>query len=65
MPFAGLQDIHKLHFLVDVVDAIGVIPEDAEIVGSGFHRSQLFYHLVAVADSFRIGMKRHAPDAFD
>ena len=65
MPFTGFQDIHKFHLLVDVVDAIGIVPEDAEVVGSGFHRCQLIYHLVAVADAFRIGMKRHTPDAFD
>ena len=33
MPFPGLHDIHKFHLLVDVVDAIGIVPEDAEVVG--------------------------------
>ena len=49
--------------LVNVMHAVGVVPEDAEIGSGGLHGCQTVHRLVGVAHALRIGVQRDAPDA--
>ena len=44
-----------------MVYAVGIVPEDTEIVCRRLHGRQSVYHRVAVAYAAGIGMKRYAP----
>ena len=59
-------DIRHMRFtpLVEVMHAIGVVPEDTEIFRGALHRRQAAYRFVGIHGSRGIGVLRHAPDAF-
>ena len=48
-----------------MVNAVSVVPEDAEIGRGGLHGGETLHGAVAVADSLRVGVERNAPDALD
>ena len=56
----GLDD-----FLGQVVDDVGLIPEDLEIRGGGLHLCKALDGLIAVSVAIGVGVLRHAPDALD
>ena len=60
-----LQNILKRHFLVDMVHAVGIVPEYSEIRGCRLHGRQAVHHPVVVAHALRIGVKGNTPDSFD
>lgn len=45
---ALLQDIEHRGILVDIVDGVGVVPEDAEVFGGGLESGQAAHRLVGV-----------------
>ena len=46
-----------------MMDAVRVVPEDAEVLGGGLERGEALHDLIAVDDAGRVGILRHAPDA--
>lgn len=64
---AGGADVEQLvlfgHVVVEVMHAIGVVPEDTEVLGGAGHRGQATHDLVGIGDAVRVGVFRHAPDA--
>ena len=63
---AGVKDIQQLLVAHAVaVHEIGIIPENAEIVGCGLERGKGAHNLVGVGDAAGVGILWHAPDALD
>ena len=56
----GLDDL-----LGQVVDDVGLIPEDLEIRGGGLHLGKALDGLIAVSVAIGVGVLRHAPDTLD
>ena len=61
---AFLQHVEHGNVFVDVVDAVGVVPEDAEVLCCGLHGCQGFNSFVRIAAAQGIRVLGHAPDAF-
>ena len=49
--------------VVQVVHAVGVVPEDAEVLRRARHGGQVPHSLVGVGGAVGVGVLRHAPDA--
>ena len=48
-----------------IMDAVGVIPHDAEIFRGGLECGKTAHCLVGISDAERIGILRHTPDSLD
>ena len=63
----SIGDIEQLilisHIVIEVMNGVSIIPEDAEIVRCGGHGCQLAHDLIAIRNTAWIGILRHAPDA--
>ena len=66
-PLALGQDLDQVVLLlvVQVVHAVGVVPEDAEIRRRGLQPGEAAHRLVAVGIALGVGILGHAPDALD
>ena len=49
--------------IVEMVHAVGVVPENAEVVGRALHGGQAAHHVVGVGHAAGVRVLRHAPDA--
>ena len=49
----------------EMVHGVGVVPEDAEIVGGALHGGEAAHRLIGVGDAGGVRVLRHAPDALD
>ena len=62
----GVEDVKELVALViQVMHAVGVVPEDAEIGGGRLHRGEATDRLVGVGVARGVGVLGDAPDALD
>ena len=54
-----------LVILVQVMDAVGIIPENAEVGGGGVQACKTSYGFAGIGDAAGIGILGHAPNALD
>ena len=63
------QLIHQVQQMVgmvgQVVDAVGVVPHNFKVRGSGIQSGKLPHHFVGVGDAGGVGVHGHAPDSLD
>ena len=61
------QDLQEivLFILVEMVDAVSVVPEDPEIFCRRFQLGKAVYSLVRVGDSLGVGVLGYAPDSLN
>ena len=63
---SDLEDVRELVALViEVVHAVGVVPEDTEVRRGRRHRGEPPHDLLGVGDARGVRVLRHAPDALD
>ena len=51
--------------IVEMMHAIGIIPENAEIGGGGLQPGEAAHRFIIVGNALGIGIFGHAPDALD
>ena len=60
------EDVGALGLLLgEVVQRVGVVPEDLEVGGGGRHRGEPGGHVLADDGARRVGVRRHDPHALD
>ena len=57
------QLVLLLGCIVEVMNAVGVVPENAEIFGCARHGRQAAHHLIGIRHAAGVAVLRHAPDA--
>ena len=62
---AEFKDVRQLLLAVDVVDAVGIVPDDAEVGRGAFHLGQTAHDLARIGHAGRVGVLRHTDDALD
>ena len=61
-----LKDVQQLVLVVgQMMDDVGVVPENTEIGGSGLHAGKAADHFVRIGLAFGIGVLGHAPDTLN
>ena len=64
---AGHEDLNQviLLVLIEVMDAISVVPVDTEVLCCRFQSGETEHGLIGIGDTLRVGILRHTPDSFD
>ena len=66
-PFALGKDLQYmvLPVIIQVVDSVGVIPENTEVLGGGLQTGQPADGMVRIGNTCRVGVLGNTPDALD
>lgn len=63
---AEIQDVGELHFLrCEVMDSVGVVPEDAKVWSSGLHGGEARGDSIGINGTGWVTVFGHAPNPFD
>ena len=66
-PLAFCQNLNQiiLTVIIEMVHAVGIVPEDTEIICGRLQTGEPAYGLIRIGDALRVGVLRYAPDTLD